>query len=242
MLVIPAIDLKEGRCVRLRQGRMDTATEFNPDPAGQARIWEAAGAKRIHVVDLDGSVAGRPVNIDTVRAIVDAVSVPVELGGGIRDAITLELYLRAGVSVAILGTVAVRDPEFAERALRDHPGHIAIGIDAMRGRVAVAGWTQATGVGATDLAARFDPLGPESFIYTDISCDGMMRGPNIEETRQFASSVASPVILSGGVSTMEDLAAALCLEVSGVRGVIIGRALYEGAMDAAEAIKAGGEG
>lgn len=237
MLLIPAIDIKEGRCVRLTQGRMDTAVEFGSDPSEQARLWEQAGAKRIHVVDLNGSVEGRPVNIEAVRGIINAVSAPIQLGGGIRDVETLETYLEAGVSVVILGTAAIRNPVFAERALTDYAGRIAIGIDAMQGRVAVEGWTQGTDIEARRLAAHFDAFRPDSFIYTDISRDGMMRGPNFEETAEFAASVASPVILSGGVSTMQDLEAALALRRTGVTGVIVGRALYDGAIDTAEAIR-----
>jgi phosphoribosylformimino-5-aminoimidazole carboxamide ribotide isomerase len=236
MMVIPAIDVKSGRCVRLRQGRMDSAVEFNADPAAQAALWVQAGAQRLHVVDLDGSIEGRPVNLQIVRSIVAAVSVPVQLGGGVRDSAALELYLQAGVAVVILGTAAVRDPEFARRALMDYPGRVALGIDAERGMVSVQGWTQGTGVRARDLASRFDELRPAAFIYTDIARDGMMRGPNLEETAEFAASVRTPVILSGGVSAMSDIEAAMALESKGVMGIIIGRALYDGAIDAAEAI------
>lgn len=188
-------------------------------------------------MDLNGSVEGRPVNLRAVRGVIDAVSAPVQLGGGIRDLETLEIYFEAGIAVAILGTAAIRDPEFAERALTHYPGRVAIGIDALRGHVAVQGWTHTTAVEAGRLAAHFDRFGPESFIYTDISRDGMMRGPNFEETAAFAAAVGSPVILSGGVSTMRDVIAAAALRTVGVTGVIVGRALYDGAIDAAEAIR-----
>lgn len=237
MIIIPAIDLKDGKCVRLRQGKMDSSTIFNDDPVAQAKIWEHTGASRIHVVDLDGSVDGSPVNLPTIERIVSSVGVPVQLGGGIRNAETIQRYLSSGVSFVIVGTVAAKFPELAEGFLRDFPGKVAIGIDAVAGMVSVEGWTQSTSVGAVELARRFDQLKPASFIYTDIERDGMMKGPNFEATGEFAKALDTPVILSGGVTTIEDVRRATELSVHGVAGIIIGRALYEGAIDPVEAIR-----
>ncbi len=237
MKIIPAIDLKDGRCVRLRQGRMDSSTIFNEDPADQARTWQDLGASRIHVVDLDGSVHGVPKNRERIREIVSAVTVPVQLGGGIRDTETIGAYLDTGVSTVIIGTLAVRDPERTLEMLRAFPGSVAIGIDAVNGNVAVEGWTQATQVKASDAAARLEQGRPVCFIYTDIERDGMMRGPNVEATRAFAESTAVPVILSGGMTTPEDLKKVMTLAEVGVTGVIIGRALYEGTIDLEEAVR-----
>ncbi|MDQ7782714.1 MAG: 1-(5-phosphoribosyl)-5-[(5-phosphoribosylamino)methylideneamino]imidazole-4-carboxamide isomerase [Desulfomonilaceae bacterium] len=237
MIVIPAIDLKDGKCVRLRQGRMDSSTIFNDDPAAQARQWQDYGASRIHVVDLNGSIDGRPVNLQCIKDIVEAVNVPVQLGGGIRDKQTVRSYLEIGVGVVILGTAAVKEPEKTVEILTEFPGRIAIGIDAQSGNVAVQGWTESTDIKASRLAARFEAAGPVAFIYTDIERDGMMTGPNIHATRDFASGTSVPVILSGGVSAYADIIAALPLEKSGVIGIITGRALYEGAIDLREAIR-----
>jgi phosphoribosylformimino-5-aminoimidazole carboxamide ribotide isomerase len=237
MIIIPAIDLKDGRCVRLRQGKMDSPTVFGEDPAAQARLWASLGARRIHVVDLDGSVGGRPLNLHRVEQIVAAVKIPVQLGGGIRNADTAAMYLDAGVATVILGTLAAREPSIAAEIIARFPGRVAVGIDARAGMVAVQGWTESTAIRAVDLAARFEPAQPECFIYTDIERDGMMRGPNIQATREFAQRTTVPVVLSGGVSTMEDVTGALALEPDGVTAVIIGRALYEGTVDLAEAIR-----
>lgn len=237
MIIIPAIDLKEGKCVRLRQGRMDSSTIFNDDPVAQAKIWEQTGATRLHVVDLDGSIDGSPVNLATINRIVGAIGIPVQLGGGVRNSQTIRRYLEQGVSVVIVGTVAARHPELAESFLRDFPDRVAIGIDAVAGIVAVQGWTEHTGVDAIDLARRFDDLRPASFIYTDIERDGMMMGPNFEATGAFARAINTPVILSGGVTTMDDVRKAMALEADGVSGMIIGRALYEGSIDVVEAIR-----
>ncbi len=237
MMIIPAIDIKDGKCVRLRQGRMDSSTVFNDSPCAQAKEWENFGASRIHVVDLDGSVQGQPANLHRVEEIVQAVSVPVQLGGGIRNATIIRTYLDVGVSTLILGTIAARDPERVLEFMDLFPGKIAIGIDARAGMVAVEGWTESTDMTATKLAARFESARPAAFIYTDIDRDGMMRGPNLESTRDFASSTSTPVILSGGVSSREDVVKALPLEKDGVVGIIIGRALYEGTIDLREAIK-----
>ncbi|MCA1961031.1 MAG: 1-(5-phosphoribosyl)-5-[(5-phosphoribosylamino)methylideneamino]imidazole-4-carboxamide isomerase [Desulfomonile sp.] len=237
MIIIPAIDLKQGKCVRLRQGKMESSMIFNEDPSAQARLWEDAGARRVHVVDLDGSVSGRPANFETIRDIVGAIRVPVQLGGGIRGEDVIRMYLDVGVDRVILGTMAAKDPERVLDFLGKFPGKIAVGIDAREGRVAVQGWTEETHVKASDLARRFDSAGAAAFIYTDISRDGMMAGPNIGATREFARGLSTPVILSGGVSTIDDVQAALALEKHGVNGIIIGRALYEGRINLGEAIK-----
>ncbi|MFC1834416.1 1-(5-phosphoribosyl)-5-[(5-phosphoribosylamino)methylideneamino]imidazole-4-carboxamide isomerase [Thermodesulfobacteriota bacterium] len=240
MVIIPAIDLKEGKCVRLKQGRMDTSTVFNEHPSQQASEWESLGAARIHVVDLDGSVGGKPANLERIREIVRTVNVPVQLGGGIRDETTIKMYLDIGVSTVILGTIAAKQPEKVLELLNRFPGKIAVGIDALDGWVAVEGWTESTRVKATDLAKQLEPGGPASFIYTDIDRDGMMRGPNFGATREFALGTSIPVILSGGVSAMKDVENALPLKRDGVWGIIIGRALYEGTVDLRQAIEAAG--
>ncbi|MEW6140477.1 MAG: 1-(5-phosphoribosyl)-5-[(5-phosphoribosylamino)methylideneamino]imidazole-4-carboxamide isomerase [Thermodesulfobacteriota bacterium] len=231
MIIIPAIDLKDGKCVRLRQGRMDSSSIFNDDPAGQASHWENLGARRIHVVDLNGSIHGAPVNLAHVQAIVRAVQAPVQVGGGIRNADTIAAYLDAGVDTVILGTLAVKHPESVLEYLARFPGKIAVGIDARNGLVAVEGWTESSGVRAGDLAARFADAGPTCYIYTDIERDGMMQGPNLHATRQFARETSVPVILSGGISSYQDIAGASSLAPDGVVGIIIGRALYEGKVE-----------
>jgi phosphoribosylformimino-5-aminoimidazole carboxamide ribotide isomerase len=236
MIIIPAIDLKDGKCVRLRQGAMDDSTIFNDNPSEQAKLWQDLGAKRIHVVDLNGSVHGRPVNLEAIRAIVGSVSVPVQLGGGIRDDAGIRMYLDIGISNVILGTIAARSPELVLQYLEEFPDKLAIGIDARGGLVAVQGWTESTGTKAGDLAAKFDPRGPFAFIYTDIERDGMMRGPNIKATRELARGLKTPVILSGGVSSMDDLRDIMPLKDEGISGIIIGRALYEKTIDLKEAI------
>lgn len=237
MIIIPAIDLKDGKCVRLRQGRMDTSSVFNDNPTAQAMEWEQLGAECIHVVDLNGSVGGKPVNLRHVDAIVKSVRVPVQVGGGVRDEATIRAYLDAGVHTLIIGTLAVKEPEIVMTYFTSFPGKIAVGIDARSGLVAVEGWTESSGVRALDLAARFAPARPASFIYTDIERDGMMQGPNIAATREFAAGTSVPVILSGGVSTYKDISAALPLARDGVVGIIIGRALYEGAINLKTALR-----
>jgi phosphoribosylformimino-5-aminoimidazole carboxamide ribotide isomerase len=236
MIVIPAIDLKDGQCVRLRQGRFDAVTVFNPDPSSQARVWEDAGAARIHVVDLDGSASGSPVNRHAIERIVACVSVPVQLGGGIRDRAGVKGYLDLGIDTVILGTLAAKNIGTATEIVEEYPGKIAVGIDAKNGWVAVEGWQETTTLKATQLAASFSRVKPSHFIYTDIEKDGMMQGPNIESTREFALSTPVPVILSGGVSSLEDVRAVLGLDESGVAGMIIGRALYDGSLDLRAAI------
>lgn len=240
MIIIPAIDLKDGKCVRLRQGRMDSSTVFNDRPFEQARQWEEMGAARIHVVDLNGSIDGKPVNLQRVKEIVKAVGVPIQLGGGIRDEETVRTYLDVGVSTVILGTIAVKNPERVLRIMESFPGQVAIGIDAKSGMVAVEGWTESTSVTAADVAARFEKARPASFIYTDIERDGMMKGPNIQATADFAAGTSVPVVLSGGVTQYSDISEALPLEKNGVMGIIIGRALYEGTIALRDAIELSG--
>ena len=236
MILFPAIDLKDGQCVRLFQGDMDQVTVFGDDPAAQARDFAAAGAKWLHVVDLNGAVSGRPVNEDAVTAILDAVDIPVQLGGGIRDRDTIEFWLERGVRRVILGTIAVRDPALVEQASRKHPGRVAVGIDARDGMVAVEGWTETSATTALDLAKRFRDSGLAVIIYTDISRDGAMQGPNIEATVELARAISVPVIASGGVSSMADLEALKKAGQGLLQGVISGRALYAGRIDLAAAI------
>ena len=234
MILYPAIDLKSGRCVRLLRGDMNAATVFNDDPAAQARAFAAAGCAWIHVVDLDGAFAGRPENAAAVEAILAAVPVPVQLGGGIRDMAAVEGWLGKGVARVILGTAAVRDPAFVRAAAARFPGRVAVGIDARDGRVAVEGWAETTDLAAADLARRFEDAGVAAIIFTDIDRDGAMQGPNVEATAALARAVSIPVIASGGVSSLDDLRA---LKACGapLDGVISGRALYDGRIDPAEA-------
>lgn len=236
MILYPAIDLKDGRCVRLLRGDMEQATVFGEDPGAQAAAFAAAGAEWLHLVDLNGAFAGRPVNAEAVRAILAAVRIPCQLGGGIRDRATIEGWLQAGVARVILGTVAVEDPALVRDAARAHPGRIAVGIDARAGLVATRGWAEATAVQAADLARRFEDAGVAAIIYTDIDRDGAMQGPNIAATAALARAVAIPVIASGGVSRLADL---IALRDTGViAGAISGRALYEGALDLNAALAA----
>lgn len=236
MLIIPAIDLKNGQAVRLSQGRMDDATVYADDPVQVALRWQELGAQRLHIVDLDGAVSGVPRNKRLVKRICSSVDMAVELGGGIRDAATVAEYFDAGVTYAILGTAAVRDPAFRDACCSAHPGRIIIGIDAHRGMVAVQGWTESTALTAVELAAELDPAAVHAIVYTDISRDGMLTGPNVEETARLAAAVAIPVIASGGMSRIEDVASLLAVEASGIMGIIIGRALYTGGIDLKEAI------
>lgn len=236
MILYPAIDLKDGQCVRLLRGEMTAATVFGDDPAAQARAFVAAGCQWLHLVDLNGAFAGRPVNGAAVEAILAAVPVPVQLGGGIRDRATLEAWLDKGVARVILGTAAVRDPDFVRAAARAHPGQVAVGIDARAGRVAVEGWAEATDIDAVDLARSFEDAGVAAIIYTDIDRDGALAGPNVPATAALAHAVGIPVIASGGIASLEDLRA---LRASGapLDGAISGRALYEGRIDLAEAVR-----
>ncbi len=237
MILYPAIDLKDGQCVRLYKGEMDRATVFNDDPAAQARAFEEAGCEWLHLVDLNGAFAGEPVNAGAVEAILGAISVPAQLGGGIRDMATIERWLSRGLARVILGTVAVEDPALVREAARAFPGQVAVGIDARGGRVATRGWAEETDVQATDLARSFEDAGVAAIIYTDIERDGAMQGPNVEATAALARAVSIPVIASGGVSSLDDL---LALKNCGapLDGVISGRALYDGAIDLPRALAA----
>jgi phosphoribosylformimino-5-aminoimidazole carboxamide ribotide isomerase len=236
MIVIPAIDLKEGRCVRLEQGLMERDTVFNDNPAAQALEWQRQGAELLHIVDLDGAFAGEPKNRAAIEAIVTAIDIPTQLGGGIRDLATVEAYLSLGLSRVILGTAAQRNPELVRDACAKFPGRIVVGIDAKNGMVAVQGWAEVTGVTAVDLARTFEGYGVAAIIYTDISRDGMLQGPNLEATRALAEAISIPVIASGGVSTLKDIENLMAIESSGVTGVITGKAVYTGAIHLAEAI------
>ncbi len=236
MIVIPAIDLKEGKCVRLEQGLMERDTVFCDHPADQAREWDRQGAQLLHIVDLDGAFAGKPTNRDAIAAIVRDIDIPTQLGGGIRDIPTIEAYLALGIGRVILGTAAQRNPELVMEACRLFPGRIVVGIDAKNGMVAVQGWAEVTGITAVELAKRFEGFGVAALIYTDISRDGMMQGPNIEATRDLAAAVSIPVIASGGVSSLRDIENLMTIESAGVTGVITGKAIYTGAIKLAEAI------
>ncbi|HCK81771.1 MAG TPA: 1-(5-phosphoribosyl)-5-[(5-phosphoribosylamino)methylideneamino]imidazole-4-carboxamide isomerase [Candidatus Competibacter sp.] len=236
MLLIPAIDLKDGKCVRLRQGRMEDSTVFSDDPVAMAGRWVEAGARRLHLVDLNGAFAGQPVNAQVIRRIVAAFpDLPVQVGGGIRDEQTVEAYLDAGVQFVIVGTKAVQDPHFVSDLCLEYPGHIIVGLDAKDGRVAVNGWSKLSKHNVVDLAQIFERYGVEAIVYTDISRDGMMQGVNVGATVRLAQAVSIPVIASGGVSTLDDVKALCAVEKEGITGAIIGRALYDGAIDLAAA-------
>ncbi|RMD92979.1 MAG: 1-(5-phosphoribosyl)-5-[(5-phosphoribosylamino)methylideneamino]imidazole-4-carboxamide isomerase [Alphaproteobacteria bacterium] len=236
MILYPAIDLKDGQCVRLLRGEMEAATVFGDDPAAQARAFAEAGCEWLHVVDLNGAFAGHPVNAAAVEAILAAVSIPVQLGGGIRDMATIEGWLERGLARVILGTVAVENPALVREAARAFPGRVAVGIDARKGRVATRGWAEETEAMASDLARSFEDAGVAAIIYTDIERDGAMAGPNVEATAELARAVSIPVIASGGVSSLADL---IALRDTGViAGAIVGRALYDGAIDLARALAA----
>jgi len=237
VIVIPAIDLKEGKCVRLEQGLMERDTVFNDHPGAQARAWQEQGAELLHIVDLDGAFAGEPKNRAAIEEIVNSISIPSQLGGGIRDLATVEAYLSLGIGRVIIGTAAQRNPEFVKEACAKFPGRIVVGIDAKNGMVAVQGWAELTGVTAVELARKFEGFGVAAIIYTDISRDGMMQGPNIEATRQLAEAISIPVIASGGLSSLKDIENLMAIESSGVTGVITGKAIYSGAIDLSEAIK-----
>ena len=236
MIFFPAIDLKDGACVRLLRGDMARATIFNDDPAAQARAFANAGCEWLHMVDLNGAFAGRPVNGAAVDAILAAVDIPIQLGGGIRTLEMVAHWLERGIRRVILGTVALRDPDLVKEACRRHPGRVAVGIDASHGRVAVEGWAEVSEVAAVDLARRFEDAGVAAVIHTDIARDGAMQGPNIEATLALAGAVSVPVILSGGVSSMDDLGAARDAGAGLLEGVISGRAVYDGRIDPAAAV------
>jgi len=233
MLLIPAIDLKDGRCVRLRQGDMDDATVFSDDPAAMARKWLDLGARRLHLVDLNGAFAGKPRNESAIRAILDEVGaqIPVQIGGGIRDLDTIERYLDGGISYVIIGTAAVKNPGFLHDACSAFPGQVIVGLDARDGKVATDGWSKLTGHDVVDLGRKFEGYGVEAVIYTDIGRDGMMQGVNIEATVRLARALTVPVIASGGVSSITDVDRLCEVEDEGIEGAIVGRAIYEGALD-----------
>jgi phosphoribosylformimino-5-aminoimidazole carboxamide ribotide isomerase len=236
MLLIPAIDLKDGKCVRLRQGRMEDSTVFSDDPLAMAARWVEAGARRLHLVDLNGAFAGQPVNAQVIRRIAAAFpDLPIQVGGGIRDEQTVETYLDAGVQFVIIGTKAVQDPHFISDLCLEFPGHVIVGLDAKDGRVAVNGWSKLSKHDVVDLAQIFERYGVEAVIYTDISRDGMMQGVNVDATVRLARAITIPVIASGGVSTLDDVRALCAVEQEGIMGAIIGRALYDGAIDLAAA-------
>ncbi len=239
MLIIPAIDLKDGQCVRLKQGEMDSATVFSSEPAVMAKKWLDSGARRLHLVDLNGAFAGKPVNEVAIQAITEAVGddIPVQLGGGIRDLETIERYLDDGISYVIIGSAAVKTPGFLHDACNAFPGHIIVGLDAKDGKVAVDGWSKVTGHDVIDLAKRFQDYGVESVIYTDIGRDGMLSGVNIEATVKLAQALHIPVIASGGVTNLDDVRRLCAVEGEGIEGVITGRAIYEGSLDFAAAQK-----
>lgn len=236
MVVIPAIDIKEGRCVRLKQGRMTDETVFSEVPEEMAVKWFEQGAERLHIIDLDGAVQGRPVNNLTIKRIVNAIPIPIQLGGGVRDMDVLEAYYNIGIHYMILGTVAYKDPEFVMQACDRFPGRIILGIDAKKDRVAVEGWTEEIDSSPVELAKKFEATGVTSIIYTDIHRDGMRTGPNVDATRALARAVEIPVIASGGISGISDVLEILTLSEDGVVGMITGRALYDGSLDLAEAI------
>lgn len=237
MQIIPAIDLKGGNCVRLQQGEMDKETRFSENPAEVARHWEALGASLLHIVDLDGAVGGKPHNEDAINQILKAVTIPLQLGGGIRSLKTIEHYLTLGLKRIVLGTVAHKQPELVEEACRKFPNQIVVGIDARDGRVAVEGWTETTTNRTLDLVKDLEEKGVAAIVFTDIKRDGMMGGPNVESTRELAEATRIPLIASGGVTTLDHIRALLTIESSGVEGIIIGRALYEKTIDLKEAIK-----
>jgi phosphoribosylformimino-5-aminoimidazole carboxamide ribotide isomerase len=237
MLLIPAIDLKDGKCVRLQQGDMNASTTFGDDPAAMARRWVDAGARRLHLVDLNGAFAGKPVNEGAIRAIIREVGddIPVQLGGGIRDLDTIEKYIDGGLRYVIIGTAAVKNPGFLKDACSAFGGHILVGLDAKDGKVATDGWSKLTGHEVVDLARKFEDYGVEGVIYTDIGRDGMLSGINIEATVRLAQALTMPVIASGGLAGLADIEALCAVEREGVSGVICGRAIYTGDLDLAEA-------
>jgi phosphoribosylformimino-5-aminoimidazole carboxamide ribotide isomerase len=236
VILFPAIDLKEGIPVRLEQGDMARATIFHRDPAAQAHAFEQQGFQYLHIVDLDGAFAGKPMNAAAVDRILETVSVPVQLGGGIRDTATVENWLDKGISRVIIGTAAVRDPPFVKQAARDFPGRIVVGLDARDGKVAVEGWAETSQLSALDIARRFEDAGVSAIIYTDIARDGMLQGLNLDATIALADEVNIPVIASGGVASIEDIKALVAPRAKKLVGAIVGRALYDGRVDAAEAL------
>ncbi len=237
MILFPAIDLKDGKCVRLKRGAMDEATVFNDDPADQARAFSDAGFEWLHCVDLNGAFEGRSVNADAIRAIRGAIDLPIQLGGGLRDRAGIESWLEAGIARVILGTAALRNPALVKEAAKAHPNRIAVGIDARGGKVAVEGWAETSTLDACDLARRFEDAGVAAIVFTDIARDGMLQGVNVEATAALSRAVKIPVIASGGVASNADIEALLAAQAPNIQGVVIGRALYDGRIDVAEALK-----
>jgi len=237
MIIIPAVDIKNGKCVRLSQGRMDLETVYSDDPAAMAKKWEDEGAEIIHVVDLDGAVAKSPRNINTIQKILETVKVPIQVGGGIRNEDTIRMYLDLGIGKIIIGTEAIRNPKLVKDACKAFPGRIIVGIDARQGMVAIEGWTKTTEIKAVELAKKFEDCGVAAINFTDIHRDGMETGPNIDETRRLAEEVSIPVVASGGVSTIKDIMNLIPLKEVGLAGVITGRALYNGTLNLKEAIE-----
>ncbi|MCD4674964.1 MAG: 1-(5-phosphoribosyl)-5-[(5-phosphoribosylamino)methylideneamino]imidazole-4-carboxamide isomerase [Desulfobacula sp.] len=236
MIIIPAVDIKQGKCVRLLQGRMEDTTHYSDDPVKMAQQWEAQGAAFIHVIDLDGAFAKQVKNFKTIRDILTGINVPIQVGGGIRDLKTIEMYINAGVSKVIIGSEALYNPELVKDACKLFQGKIVVGIDARNGMVAVEGWSRTSETRAIDLAKEFESCGVAAINFTDIHRDGMQTGPNIEETAALADAVSIPIVASGGVSTIQDIKNLLEIESKGVTGVITGKALYEGSLDLKEAI------
>ena len=236
MIIYPAIDIRGGRCVRLTEGRFDAETVFADDPAQMALKWAGLGAEFLHLVDLDGALAGECKNVPVIERILKSVNIPVQLGGGIRNLATIEKLLDLGVTRLILGSAAVKNPELVQEACKKYPGHIAVGIDAKNGEVAIEGWGQGSGVAATELAKKMASFGVETIIYTDISRDGMLSGVNVESTAALARACGVPIIASGGVASIEDIRRVKAVESDGVQGCIIGKAIYTGAVDLKEAL------
>jgi len=237
VILFPAIDLKNGEVVRLEQGDMTRATIFHRDPAEQARLFAAQGFKYLHIVDLDGAFAGRPINATAVERVLAAAKIPVQLGGGIRDRATIDAWLRKGVTRVIVGTAAVRDPALVKDAAKSFPGRVAVGLDARRGKVAVEGWAKSSELSALEIARRFEDAGVGAIVYTDIARDGMLKGLNLEATIALADAVSIPVIASGGLASLDDVRALMTPRAQKLAGAIVGRALYDGRLDAAEALK-----
>jgi phosphoribosylformimino-5-aminoimidazole carboxamide ribotide isomerase len=237
VILFPAIDLKNGEAVRLQQGDMARATVFSSDPAAQAKTFERHGFTYLHVVDLDGAFAGKPMNAVAVECILSAVKMPVQLGGGIRDRATIEAWLAKGIARVIIGTAAVRDPALVKDAARAHPGRVAVGLDARDGKVAVEGWAETSELSGLDIARRFEDAGVAAIIYTDVSRDGMLKGLNLDATIALADAVSIPVIASGGFASLDDVRALLAPRARKLAGAIVGRALYDGRLNAAEALQ-----
>lgn len=238
LLVIPAIDLKDGKCVRLRQGKMDDVTVFSDDPVATAKRWVDAGARRLHLVDLNGARSGKPANVQAIQSIVEAFpELPIQVGGGIRDEDTIQMYIDMGVRYVILGTKAVNVPHFVSDVCAEFPGHIIVGLDAKDGKVAIDGWSKLSGHDVVDLAKRFQDEGVEAIIYTDIGRDGMMTGVNVDATVTLANAITIPVIASGGITNLDDIRELCQVTDSGISGAITGRAIYEGSLDFAAAQK-----